>query len=657
MAIKKKMPDEPSFNKAATAKPIIGDAPTAPIFNTTATAKPTLKPLPGAPVYDTSSWDESAKGQAALGDYNAAKDKVNNYGDFTYDDYVMGKDAQGAKDALDVHNASKPGAYQSQWQQQLDALMNSIMNRDKFSYDMNGDALYQQYKDKFTQQGKMAMADTMGQAAAMTGGYGNSYAQSVGQQAYQGQLQNLNDVVPELYQMALDRYNREGQDLYNQYGLVMDRENTDYGRYRDSVADWESERGYLAGRYDTERGFDYGRYVDDRNLAHATHQEGYQRLLDALGIAKGDYYDGANMFYNEQANRNSIEGQKFSDAMSLWGAENDQAWKQYQADEEARQYANSLLQQGYQNEFGKWEADANNAWREYDADEAARKDANALLQQNYQNQFGAWEAENNEAWKQKEYDYRTGRDAVEDQRWQQQFDESKRQYNEQFGYQQAQDALSQENWEKQFGYQQSQDKISQENWLKNYGLSERELAMKEEAWDIEKQEAGYGNNETSGDNVVDDDFVDPTDTSGITDSMREKAATFTDNESLASWAYGLADSGAISEEEADHIIAENMDQNEKYIETEDESGNKTKKLSFSDMVKSTKGWSVESKGGANLFGIDKNAKVVAPNGEIIRLDQLRERLVSEGMKKSEATKFIKDLQQNLGISSNWLFGW
>lgn len=369
-----------------TAAPNIGSAPTKPTFNTTETAKPTVKPVPTAPTYNTTSWDDTEKGKEASGAYESAKEAVNGYDDFTYDDYTESEAVKGAGDALNAHLANKPGEYQSQWQTQLDDLMSQIMNRDKFSYDLNGDALYQQYKDKYIQQGKLAMADTMGQAAAMTGGYGSSYAQSVGQQAYQGQLDNLNDVVPELYQMALDRYNQEGQDLYNQYGLVMDRETTDYGRYRDTVGDWQTDRGYLTDRYESERGFDYGKYMDDRNLDYALHQEGYQRRMDALGIAQGDYYDGANMFHTEQSNANSVAGQEFNDKMSIWGAETDQAWRDYQASEDARQYANSLLQQGYQNEFGEWEANSNNAWREAEWDEAARQYANE------------------EAWRQKEWD-------------------------------------------------------------------------------------------------------------------------------------------------------------------------------------------------------------------------------------------------------------
>lgn len=103
---------------------------------------------------------------------------------------------------------------------QLSAIMGKIQNRDPFSYDFNADALYNVYKDRYIQQGNLAMQDTMGQAAALTGGYGNSYAQSVGQQTYQGYMQGLNDRIPELYQLALDKYNREGDAMMDQYGML-----------------------------------------------------------------------------------------------------------------------------------------------------------------------------------------------------------------------------------------------------------------------------------------------------------------------------------------------------------------------------------------------------------------------------------------------------
>ena len=187
---------------------------------------------------------------------------------YSYKEYQEGDAVKQAQAALQQQLANKPGEYQSQWQSSLDEAMKKILNREKFSYDLNGDALYQQYKDRYIQQGQMAMQDTMGQAAALTGGYGNSYAQGVGQQTYQGYLQGLNDKVPELYRLALDKYNQETSDLYNQYSLLGQRENQDYGRYRDTVSDWNTERDYLTTRYDSERSYDYGKYSDERDFGY-----------------------------------------------------------------------------------------------------------------------------------------------------------------------------------------------------------------------------------------------------------------------------------------------------------------------------------------------------------------------------------------------------
>lgn len=208
------------------------------------------------------------------------------YQDFKYDDYTKGDAVKQAEALLQQQIAQKPGEYQSSWQTQLNDTLNKILNREKFSYDINGDALYQQYKDQYTTQGKQAMMDTMGQASAMTGGYGNSYAQTVGQQTYQGYLQQLNDRVPELYQLALNQYNQEGQDLYNQYGLYADRENQDYGRHRDSVTDYYNELQYLTDRSDTLSQREYEQWRDKLNLNYGIHSDkqniDYQLYRDAI---------------------------------------------------------------------------------------------------------------------------------------------------------------------------------------------------------------------------------------------------------------------------------------------------------------------------------------------------------------------------------------
>lgn len=142
----------------------------------------------------------------------------------------------------------------------------------------------------------------MGQAAALTGGYGNSYAQTVGQQTYQGYLQGLNDKVPELYQLALGKYQMEGDELMNKYGLLADQEQRDYGRYRDTVADFQNDLNMLQGIYESERGFDYGKYSDDRNF-------GYNQ-----------YVDDRN--YEYQLGRDQISDQQWMDAF-LYQQERD----------------------------------------------------------------------------------------------------------------------------------------------------------------------------------------------------------------------------------------------------------------------------------------------------------------------------------------------
>lgn len=192
---------------------------------------------------------------------------------FEYKAYKPSDTVAQAEALLQQQLANKPGEYQSAWQSQLNDTLQKILNREKFSYDLNGDMLYQQYKDQYTTQGKMAMMDTMGQAAAMTGGYGNSYAQSVGQQAYQGYLQQLNDKIPELYQLALNQYNAEGDDMYNQASLMAQMEEQDYGRYRDQVSDYNTELGRLTedSRYQSET--DYGRWADDLNFNYGQYRD------------------------------------------------------------------------------------------------------------------------------------------------------------------------------------------------------------------------------------------------------------------------------------------------------------------------------------------------------------------------------------------------
>ena len=228
--------------------------------------------IPTNPTYDNTKWGDTDQGKAAWDAYQGYLNQYNNIGDF---------------------NFSKNN--------DLNNVISGIQNYGDFSYDVNSDALYQQYADQYIQQGKMAMQDAMGQAAAMTGGYGNSYASTVGNQAYQGYLQQLNDKVPELAQMAFSRWQAGKDDLYNQYGLLLKEYEREYGLYSDE----------------------------------------YNQLLDQLGLARNDYYDGADMHYTEQGNYNDVLGKEFGDEMSIWDANQSQSnWeKNYNLSERELQMA------------------------------------------------------------------------------------------------------------------------------------------------------------------------------------------------------------------------------------------------------------------------------------------------------------------------------
>ncbi len=146
---------------------------------------------------------------------------------------------QNARRYLQSAMGKKPQAYQSRYADQIASLYDQIMNRPAFSYDANRDLLYQKYRDAYIRDGQRAMQDTMGAAAALTGGYGNSWANTAGYQAYGEYLKALNDKLPELEKNARERYDAEGKALTDKANLALNLDNREYGWYRDAMNDWQ----------------------------------------------------------------------------------------------------------------------------------------------------------------------------------------------------------------------------------------------------------------------------------------------------------------------------------------------------------------------------------------------------------------------------------
>lgn len=237
--------------------------------------------------------------------------------------------------------ATKPGAYQSKYSGQIDNVLNNILNREDFSYDMNADPLYQQYKQQYTQQGQQAMKDVMGNAAAMTGGYGNSYASTVGSQAYQGYLGQLNDKALDLYQIAYQKYRDQGANMYNQLGALQSIDDVGYSRYRDTVNDWYADRDYKTSLYQDERDFDYGKYQDKWNQYNLDRNYYTGRYQDERDFDYGRFQDNRTQWNTDRA----YGYQKDYDAQQQanWAAE-----YAYQQQRDAQQQANWAAEFAYQ---------------------------------------------------------------------------------------------------------------------------------------------------------------------------------------------------------------------------------------------------------------------------------------------------------------------
>lgn len=153
-------------------------------------------------------------------DYKASLDdlynKVMGYGGYSYTPYTPG-----------TYN---PTIDTSGTQAALKSALGDIQGYGDFQYDLNGDLLYQQAVDNYAMLGQQAMMDATANAAALTGGYGNSYAASAGNQAYQNYITQANNMIPQFQQMAmnvwqsgLDRrmnvYDAVSQQLANELSL------------------------------------------------------------------------------------------------------------------------------------------------------------------------------------------------------------------------------------------------------------------------------------------------------------------------------------------------------------------------------------------------------------------------------------------------------
>ena len=270
-----------------------------------------------------------------------------------YEDYVRNTDLTKAPTAPTFSAAPRAKAnteqFSSKWSDELQAMYDQIANRPKFSYDQNSDPLYQQYAEMYRKNAQLAMDDTVGRAASLTGGYGNSYAETAGQAMYNQQMDNLNQRALDLYYAALDTYDKENQNMERKFNLAGQMYNNDFNAWRAKVADsqWAQNYDFNAWQADVanqqwragydfdawqannenqkwQTQYDYNRYINDRDFGYDQfindRNYNYQLGRDAINDSR---YDTE---WQHQLEREGIEDERYADELSY------NRWRDYIGD-------------------------------------------------------------------------------------------------------------------------------------------------------------------------------------------------------------------------------------------------------------------------------------------------------------------------------------
>lgn len=215
---------------------------------------------------------------------------------------------------------------------QVESLFNKYMNREDFQYDVSEDQLFQQALASAMGSGKAAMQDTIGQASALTGGYGSTYATSAGNQAYNSFIEDAYNNLPEYYNMALQAYQAEGEEMLQQFNMAATLDAQEYGRMVDSYNAGVEERNWqyntAFNEYTTEvnNAYNsanlqlqqnaqigqnlYNTYLVDADTYQTKYNQEYQTWLDKVdsatsiaGLQNSDYWNQTNLEYKKERDK------------------------------------------------------------------------------------------------------------------------------------------------------------------------------------------------------------------------------------------------------------------------------------------------------------------------------------------------------------------
>ncbi len=186
--------------------------------------------------------------------------------------------------------------YTNRYDDTVQDLLNQIVNRKDFSYDPETDQLYSQYRKQYAREGQRATQDALGAAAAASGGIPSSYAVNAASQAGNYYASQMTDKIPELYQLAYNKYMNDYNMKLSDLGAVQGAEQNDYDKYLNELQQYNTNRSFdyqawmdeysrINNDLQTASGLeqlDYTKYLNDLNQYNTDRSFNYQQLLDEV---------------------------------------------------------------------------------------------------------------------------------------------------------------------------------------------------------------------------------------------------------------------------------------------------------------------------------------------------------------------------------------
>lgn len=226
--------------------------------------------------------------------------------------------AQSANKLAQAEAQGIPQGYADTYSGKLDkSIDNWLASQGLGDYTPNRDKAYRQYAEQYQKnlaEGKNLATQT---AVNLAGGWNPQYTNAVSSEVYNDQMTNVSVAIPQFEAIAANERLAQQNQQANIVNLYSGLDNTNYGRARDSVADYKNYLQMLADRYTTDRSNDvqnnanmtdvYNTLLNNaqaqaeeaRNAENSRYLYNTQSADSKAQIAENEYENNQKIAYNK----------------------------------------------------------------------------------------------------------------------------------------------------------------------------------------------------------------------------------------------------------------------------------------------------------------------------------------------------------------------